>query len=209
MTRKFTLAVILLLAVTMATVTVANARRGPHALRGMAADMSTTLTEEQRAAIQEKTTEMREAGASRKEIRETVAEMLGEYGIEVPDAWFNRLGKGNHLCPDLTDEQRAAIREKVAEMKETGASREEIREAVAEILKEYGVELPDRQSSRRKSKRGNRDGRRGAYNGANRCINPLAMADLAMIDAQIAAAPQVASMKTSKITSWGKLKAAQ
>ena len=94
-------------------------------------------------------------------------------------------------------------------MKETGASREEIREAVAEILKEYGVELPDRQSSRRKSKRGNRDGRRGAYNGANRCINPLAMADLAMIDAQIAAAPQVASMKTSKITSWGKLKAAQ
>ena len=316
MIKKFTLAAILLLAVVMATTPLANARRGNHALRGMAADMRTNLTDEQRAAIQEKVTELKESGANRQEIRTAVAEMLKEYGIEVPDAWFNRLGKGNYLCADLTDEQRTAIKEKIAEMKEAGASRKEIREAVAEMLKEYGVEPPDRQAGRRGkgnrlgtnltdeqrttvkekvtemkeagasredireavaemlkeygievperqvdhpfadltdeqrtaiqekvsemkeagasredirevvaemlkgydielpdrepggkgSKRGIKNGRRGANNGTNRRANLLAKVDLAMVDAEIAAAPQAAPQNTSKITTWGKLK---
>lgn len=327
MIKKFALAAILLLAVMMATVLVANAgmgknaRTGKHALVGMAACMGATLTDEQRAAIQEKVTEMKDAGASRREIREAIAEMLAEYGIEVPDEWFYRLGKGYYLCADLTDEQRTAIKEKVAEMKEAGASRQEIREAVAEMLKEYGIELPawsiylgkcylcsdltdeqrtaieekvaemkeagassdeirdaivemlkeygievpalfgylrkacrlwtdltdeqraaieekvtemeeagasrdeirdaiiemlaeygievpDRRSINQ-GKFGQRNGMRGAYNRTNRRANLLATADLAMIDAQIAAAPQATPQKISKIATWGKLKASR
>ncbi len=163
MIKKFTLAAILLLAVVMATTPLANARRGNHALRGMAADMRTNLTDEQRAAIQEKVTELKESGANRQEIRTAVAEMLKEYGIEVPDAWFNRLGKGNYLCADLTDEQRTTIQEKVTGMKEDGASREDIRAAVAEMLKEFGIELPDKQANRQ-GIQGRRPGRRGNAN---------------------------------------------
>ncbi|MBC8228165.1 hypothetical protein H8E77_01290, partial [bacterium] len=227
--------------------------RGNHALKGMAEDMGTTLTDEQRAGIQERVTEMKDAGASRQEIREVVAEMLTEYGIEVPDAWFNRLGKGNYLCADLTDEQRTAIEEKVTEMKEAGASRTEIREAVAEMLAEYGIEVPDtwfnlgtnltdeqrtaiqEKVTEMKEAGASREeireavaemleaygievperqprsprSKRGAYNGTNRSANLLAMADLAMIDAQVAAAPQAAPYNTSEVTTWGKLKEAR
>jgi hypothetical protein len=142
MTKKFTLATILLLAVTIAIAPVANARIGKHALIGMAVCMGTTLTDEQCAAIQEKVAEMKEAGKSCTEIREAIVEMLKEYGIEIPDVWSHRLEKGYYLCADLTDEQRTAIQEKVTEMKEAGASRTEIREAVAEMLKGYGIEVP-------------------------------------------------------------------
>ena len=43
----------------------------------------------------------------------------------------------------LTEEQRTAVREKVKEMREAGASKEEIRKEIGTMLKEFGVELPD------------------------------------------------------------------
>ncbi len=44
---------------------------------------------------------------------------------------------------NLSDEQQAAIKEKVEAMKAEGATHEEIHAAVGEMLKEYGIEFPD------------------------------------------------------------------
>jgi len=43
---------------------------------------------------------------------------------------------------DLTDEQRQGMRDLVQDLKEEGATREEIREAMRVQLEEYGYELP-------------------------------------------------------------------
>ena len=211
MIRKITLTAILLLVVAMVSASVADVRGGRHALRGMAAGICTTLTDEQRTTIHEKVTEMREAGAAREEIRTTVAGMFREYGIEVPDEWFSRKGNGYYLCDDLTDEQRTAIREKVTEMREAGATREEIRTAVAEMLEGYGVTVPEDWINRQgHSERGtHRHGKHGMHRGLNLGVSMGPMADIAMIDAEIAAAPQASPQRALTSTTWGKLKASR
>jgi DNA-binding transcriptional regulator YhcF (GntR family) len=116
---------------------------GPPGPQGFFKD----LTEEQRDAVEEKMKEMRDQGASREEIRSAVAEMLKGYGIEVPEDWHGPIGFGHGKAgfkANLTEEQREAIREKVKEMRSQGASGEEIRAAKAEMLKGYGIELPEK-----------------------------------------------------------------
>lgn len=94
------------------------------------------LTDEQRKALREKVSEMRKAGANREEIHETVKAMLGEYGIEIPE----QFGKHRQMWKNLSDEQRQTLRKRVREMRENGDSREEIREAVQHMLKEFGAD---------------------------------------------------------------------
>ena len=53
----------------------------------------------------------------------------------------------------LTEEQRTAIREKVEALKAEGKSREEIRAARSEMLKEYGVDVPERGQRQRPGNR--------------------------------------------------------
>lgn len=203
MIRKITLAAILLLAVAMVSGSIVDARGRRHALRGMATGICTTLTDEQRTAIHEKVAEMKEAGATREEIRTAMAEMLKEHGIEVPDEWLSRGGNGYYLCADLTDEQRAAIQEKVAEMKEADATREEIRTTVAEMLKEYGIEVPEDWISHQGH------GKHGMRSGLKLQANMGPIADMAMIDAEIAAAPQASPQRVLTSTTWGKVKASR
>ncbi|MGD9401867.1 MAG: hypothetical protein PVF95_06335 [bacterium] len=57
----------------------------------------------------------------------------------------------------MTEEQRGALHEKVEEMREAGADREEIREAVNAMLESWGIEVPERPS------REGREGRRGEH----------------------------------------------
>jgi hypothetical protein len=100
-----------------------------------------SLTEEQREAVRERMTELREAGATHQEIHASIAEMLEEYGVEPPEKCGERRGRiGFH--PDLTEEQREAVREKIAELREAGAEHKEIRAAVDAMLEAYGVESP-------------------------------------------------------------------
>ena len=106
------------------------------------------LTEDQRQAVNDKITEMREEGATREEIRVAVSEMLEGYGIKLPENWRlpggrRGLGPGG-FWENLTEEQRQAVNDKIAEMREEGATREEIRAAVAEMLEGYGIELPEK-----------------------------------------------------------------
>jgi hypothetical protein len=110
------------------------------------------LSDEQRDAIKDKVKTLRDEGASREEIHMAVSEMLEEYGVEVPEDFGEYRGKRGkrpgrgwmHFFEDkLTEEQRATIRTKVKSMHEEGASREEIHETVASMLKEYGIEPPE------------------------------------------------------------------
>jgi DNA-binding transcriptional MerR regulator len=105
------------------------------------------LTEEQRAEVRSLITEMREAGASREEIHASVSEMLEGFGVEVPERAGHRAHRRHRLMAELSEEQRQEIHGLVRQMHEAGASREEIRAAVREKLREMGIDLPDRESA--------------------------------------------------------------
>jgi DNA-binding transcriptional regulator YhcF (GntR family) len=119
---------------------------GPEGFGHGKAGFKANLTDEQREAIREKKEEMRSQGATREEIRSAKAEMLKAYGIEVPEDWHGSKGFGHGKAgfkANLTDEQRQTLREKIREMRSQDATREEIHSAVAEMLKGYGIELPE------------------------------------------------------------------
>ncbi len=126
-------------------------------------DLCADLTDEQRQQIKDTVAEMKEAGATRDEINAAVKELLEEFGVEVPDDKKKGRGKGD-LFADLTDEQRQQIeeqRQQIAEMKEAGATRDEIKVAVEELLKGFGIEVPDDRKDA-KGKRGKtQEGRKG------------------------------------------------
>jgi DNA-binding transcriptional regulator YhcF (GntR family) len=106
------------------------------------------LTKDQREAIGVKTKEMRSQNASREEIHAAVVEMLKGYGVNVPGDWEGLPGRGDvgpgprGLWRNLTAEQREAVKNKVEEMRGQGATREEIRTVVDEMIKGYGIESP-------------------------------------------------------------------
>jgi uncharacterized membrane-anchored protein len=103
------------------------------------------LTKEQREAIQEKIKEMRSNGSTPEETHSAVAEMLKGYGIQVPEDWHGPIGFGpkrDRFGANLTVEQKEAVREKIKEMRNQGAKREEIRAAVAEMIKGFGIKSP-------------------------------------------------------------------
>jgi len=97
------------------------------------------LKEEQRAAIRDKVEAMREDGASREEIHGAVTEMLKQYGVEPPENFQRHWA----LMRELSKDQRKEVRETVRKMHEDGASREDIRKTVDELLEKFGVEKPE------------------------------------------------------------------
>jgi DNA-binding transcriptional regulator YhcF (GntR family) len=101
------------------------------------------LTGEQRHAIHELVVGMREAGASREEIRAAVHETLASWGIELPDMSGERRCHRREIFEQLSDEQRSAVHNRISEMREAGASREEVRAAVREMLEGFGIGLPE------------------------------------------------------------------
>jgi hypothetical protein len=88
---------------------------------------------------------MREAGATREEIRDAVHEKLTGWGIEIPEHPGRGECRGHRgeIFKQLTEEQRRAVHDLVREMREAEATREEVRAAVREMLESFGIELPD------------------------------------------------------------------
>ena len=98
------------------------------------------LTDEQKEELTATMNQLREDGATREEIREAVTAKLTEWGIEVPEF------EGPRLPPwtsDLTDEQKEELTATMNQLREDGATREEIREAVTAKLTEWGIEVPE------------------------------------------------------------------
>ncbi len=195
MLRKCLATLIVALSIAIIGISSADARgrRGPK--RGHVKEVLSqlNLTDEQRIATAEKVFELREANATKDEIRDAILEMFDEFGVEIPEGLSGRRGRIFHplfiLGDLLTDEQRTKIHKTVHEIvsdsKEDGVDREEIRDAVrvavVDLLVGWGVID------------GNGD-------------DGDAAADLAVIDAEIQAAPSVSPSTKHRATSWGAIK---
>jgi len=99
------------------------------------------LTDEQRQEIRDLLEEFRESGETREEVKVAIDSKLTEWGIEVPEEGMR---KRPPWMPELTDEQKEKIKELVEELKESGATKKEIKEAVGLKLEEWGIEIPER-----------------------------------------------------------------
>lgn len=140
MRKRLNLVLVAALAIALSAGAVAYAGRGGKC-EGHG-PFGPVLTEEQRAEIHSMVTGMRDADASRKEIHAAVLEKMEGYGIEVPED-FKRHHPRHEIFSQLTQEQRETIHAKVRQMREAGASREEVRTAVREMLEGFGIDLPE------------------------------------------------------------------
>ena len=105
------------------------------------------LTEEQREALNQIIEELRDAGATPEEIREAVQQFLEEQGIDTGN-WQGMKGHGQRGFPrgcldQLTEEQREALNQIIEELRDSGATPEEIREAVQQFLEEQGIDTEE------------------------------------------------------------------
>ena len=112
------------------------------------------LTAEQRDAIKRKVTALKAAEAKPEEIRQAIGQMLQGFGIDPAQGKGKREGQGRKAFDQLTEEQKSQIDGKVKELRQAGATRQEIREQVNDMLEGFGLEDP-------KKKRGGKRGFRG------------------------------------------------
>ena len=149
MFRKLNLLAFLMAILTLSSLAQASGprghRRGPESkgveARTHAKRHPLELTSEQRQAIDTKVREMREAEANRSEIKSTVNRMLEAFGVEPPESKKGHK-RGGFFFDQLTEEQKLQIDGKVKEMREAGASRQEIRQQINATLIELGIEVP-------------------------------------------------------------------
>ena len=97
------------------------------------------LTADQKKQVEAKMKAMRDKQASPQETMAAVREMAKKWGVTVPErgmGWLSRL--------KLTADQRKQVEAKVKEMNAKNASRDEIRKAVGDMLKGWGIEMPER-----------------------------------------------------------------
>ena len=99
--------------------------------------LGSLLTEEQQTALKAKIDALKEAGASREDIRAAVDAELEALGIERPE----RRGRFGSL---LTEEQQAALKAKIDALKAEGATREDVHAAIHAEFEALGIELPER-----------------------------------------------------------------
>jgi len=130
--------------------------------RGLLTGLIKGLDESQKQAIQEKHKELREAGKTPEEVHVEIGILLQSFGVELPGNWDELQGKGRRgreirggFNSELSEEQKQAIQTKMKELNDQDASREEIHEAITEMLTGYGIDIPD------DFKRGARFGSRG------------------------------------------------
>ena len=102
------------------------------------------LTEEQREAAKQKIQELQDAGATDEEIREAMQQFMEELGINTEECGMRVGQKGMGGCFDqLTEEQREAALQKIQELKDAGATPEEIKEAMHQFMEELGINMDD------------------------------------------------------------------
>ena len=101
------------------------------------------LTDEQRAQVLELINNMRAEDATREDIHAAVSELLSSWGVDIPDHPRRGRGlRGAYFFDQLTEDQQQQLQELVSGMRVEGATREEIHEAVAALLEEWGIEPP-------------------------------------------------------------------
>jgi hypothetical protein len=102
------------------------------------------LTMEQRQALKDLIKSLRDQGKTREEIHAAVADLFASWGLEPPP--FGRgFGRGlrHWLGAQLNAEQKQIVQDTIKTMRQQGASRVEIRQAVLKLLEQWGIVPPD------------------------------------------------------------------
>ena len=199
MFRKLNLLAFLMVILTLSSLAQASGprghRRGPESkgveARTHAKRHPLELTSEQRQAIDTKVREMREAEANRSEIKSTVNRMLESFGVEPPESKRGNK-RGGFFFDQLTEEQKLQIDGKVKEMREAGASRQEIRQQINATLIELGIEVPAKSGKGRGQQLSSEQKamvKQLLAKGTSPTTIRQAVAELAIIDSAVAAAP--------------------
>lgn len=103
------------------------------------------LTQQQRETLRETVQELRAQGATQDEIRKAVADLFKSWNLEMPEHRKHR--HDNALFADLlTEEQQETLKSTIKQLREQGASRKEIHEAVADLFESWDLEMPERPS---------------------------------------------------------------
>jgi uncharacterized membrane-anchored protein len=117
------------------------------------------LTPDQRAQVVAKIQELKQAGDTPEQIRALITEMLQGWGIQVPAAGAAGAGaapaaagqakaqtaaggNGPAWLAKLTPEQRQQVMTTVQQLRAAGKTQPEIRAAVVEMLKGWGIQAP-------------------------------------------------------------------
>ena len=127
------------------------------------------LTAQQKQTLNETVTKMQASGATPEQIMNAVDAQLKQWGIQVPihkgppptqapnnstmngsrpppPPWMSNQNDTQHPPPpwmaNLTAQQKQTLNETVTKMQASGATPEQIRNAVNDLLKQWGIEIP-------------------------------------------------------------------
>ena len=112
------------------------------------------LTAEQRETIKSKVSQMKEAESTPKAIKQTVDQMMQNFGVEPTQRKGKGRAKRQNPLDQLTEEQKSQVDAKVKEMRETGTDRREIRNQVHSMLEGFGLKKPQKKKGGRRGFRG-------------------------------------------------------
>jgi len=98
------------------------------------------LTDTQKETLKQKMEELKTAGKTPQEIHSAMDDMLKQWGIQVPQPPPDR--PDPPWMANLTDTQRAAVEQKMDEMKAAGANPQETHSAIDDMLKQWGIQIP-------------------------------------------------------------------
>ena len=104
------------------------------------------LTDTQKEKLKQKMEELKTAGKTPQEIHRAMDDMLKQWGIQVPQPPVDR--PDPPWMANLTDTQKAELEQKMKELKEAGKTPQEIHSAIADMLKQWGIEVPQPPSER-------------------------------------------------------------
>ena len=100
------------------------------------------LTDDQKTEIQQLIQSMKDSGATPQEIGDAINAKLQKWGIQIPERPTDP-GREPPWMSQLTDDQKAQIQRLVQSMRDSGASPQEIGDAVNAKLKEWGIQIPE------------------------------------------------------------------
>jgi hypothetical protein len=112
--------------------------------------MTGQLSEDQRGEVRDLARQMWAEGASACDIRDAVRRKVESFGVEPRD--FPGFGL-RRVAEQLTEDQRAEVRQLTERMWEEGASPCEIHDAVRRKVESFGVEMPEGPGGRRQRDR--------------------------------------------------------
>jgi len=133
---------------------------------------------------------MREAEANCSEIKSTINQMLKAFGVKPLES--RRGHKRGGFFSQLTEEQKLQVDSKVKEMRESGASRQEIRKQINAMLVELGIEVPAKSEKGRGQQLSSEQTavvKQLLAKGTSPSKIHQALTELAIIDSAVAAAP--------------------